>query len=70
MIQITKVNADECDRALQALRDHLDELAQMTEKYPVECSFGGYRFVFTSKAHIEALIVALDMKLAAYRSAA
>jgi hypothetical protein len=70
VIQITQANEQECDRALIALRDHLDDLARMTEKYPVECGFGGYRFVFTSKADIISLIDALDDKLKRYRAAA
>jgi plasmid stabilization system protein ParE len=67
VVEITATNADECERALENLRDHLDTLARMTERYPVECSFGGYRFVFTSRVDITTLISVLGSKLASYR---
>ena len=70
MLTITHENFGECNRASRALRDHLDELAKMTEKYPVECTFAGYRFVFRNRGDIESLIALLDEKLTPFLSAA
>jgi hypothetical protein len=70
MLTITHENFGECDRASQGLRDHLDEVVRMTEKYPVECTFAGYRFVFRNRGDIEKLIAMLDEKLAPFRQAA
>ena len=70
MLTITHENLGECTRASSALRDHLDELAEMTEKYPVECTFAGYRFVFRSRADIEKLLAMLDEKLTTFSHAA
>jgi len=69
-IKITAKNFDECQGALEALRAHLKKLVQMIQEYPVECQFAEYRFVFTSEAEIDALIVVLDKKLVDFRSAA
>jgi len=70
IIRITAKNIGECEAALLALRRHLDKLARMTETYPVECQFAGYRFVFSSRQDIVSLIDALDTRIAAFRSAA
>ena len=70
MLTITHKNFYECERASHELRAHLDELARMTQKYPVECTFAEYRFMFRSRADIVALLAQLDEKLASFRQAA
>ena len=69
-IKITGRNADECREALGALRLHLAKLVRMTKDYPLECSFAGYRFIFTSESDIQELIQSLDSKLVEFRAAA
>lgn len=69
-IKITRANAETCEVALKSLRDHLEILAQKTKTYPIECTFGEYRFVFTSRADITRLIDVLDTQLTEYRKAA
>jgi hypothetical protein len=69
-LKITSANAETCERALCSLRDHLEVLAQKTKIYPVECLFGEYRFVFTSRDDITRLIESLTVQLDAYRKAA
>lgn len=69
-VKITRSNATSIEEALNELRARLDELARLTESYPVECSFGGYRFVFSSREDIQGLIDVLDEKLRDYRAAA
>jgi hypothetical protein len=69
-VKITRANAETCEAALKSLRDHLEVLAQKTKTYPVECVFGEYRFVFTSRADITRLIDVLSAQLAAFRQAA
>jgi len=46
------------------LRDNLDTIAKVTEKYPVEFALGGFRFVFVARAEIEDVIQRLDEELA------
>jgi hypothetical protein len=65
-LKITSANAETCERALSSLRDHLEILAQRTKVYPVECTFGEYRFVFRSREDITNLIEILRVELAAY----
>jgi len=69
-IKITGKNFDECQEALAALRLHLNKLVKMTKEYPVECSFAGYRFIFSSESDIQELIQSLDAKLTEFRAAA
>jgi hypothetical protein len=69
-IRVNKQNVDALAGALEALRTHLRKLAALTKDYPVECSFAGYRFVFTSEGDIVELIETIDEKLTAFRSAA
>lgn len=69
-LKITSANAETCERTLSSLRDHLEVLARKTKTYPVECIFGEYRFVFTSRADIISLIDILTVQLAVYRKAA
>lgn len=69
-IIITKDNVEVFRGAAAALKAHLTKLVEMTKEYPVECSFGGYRFVFERESEILELISALDSKLKAFDSAA
>lgn len=62
--EVTLENLQLCKSARDALCANLTALAKLTEKYPVECKVGGFRFVFESKAEIEALIAALDAGIA------
>ena len=62
--EVTLQNLQLCTIARDALRDNLAILAKLTEKYPIECKFGGFRFVFESKVEIDALIAALDAGIA------
>jgi hypothetical protein len=70
MLTITHENFGACDRASHALKEHLEELVLMTEKYPVECNFAGYRFVFRNRGDITKLIALLEEKLTPFRQAA
>lgn len=70
VVKIRKDNVEVCEDALTALRKHLVKLAKMTDEYPVECNFGGYRFVFTCESDITDLISCLDEKISAYRRTA
>jgi hypothetical protein len=63
---VTSVNASEYRQALKSLRDHLDDLAEMTRQCPVVCSFGGFHTIFTSREDIVRLIEDLDRTLAAF----
>jgi hypothetical protein len=64
--KVTAQNLQLCIAARDALRSNLEKLARQTEKYPVECRFGGYRYVFESRAEIDALIAALDEGIAKF----
>ena len=68
--EITRKNVDSLDAFKAALVRHLEELARMTERYPVECRFGDFRFVFTSRRDIECLIGELTGRIDAVRRAA
>jgi len=70
MFTITHENFREFRQASRALRDHLDELVRMTEKYPVECNFAGYRFVFRNRQDIEKLISLVNEQLTPFSNAA
>jgi hypothetical protein len=70
MLTITNKNFRECQSASEELRAHLDLLARMTQQYPVECTFGGYRFIFRTRQDVIDLIAQLDEKLASFNSAA
>ena len=69
-LNISSVNAAEYQQALQSLRTHLDDLAEMTRRYPVVCSFGGFHTIFTSKEDILRLIDELGRAIAAFNTAA
>ena len=62
--KVTAQNLQLCRDARDALRANLETLAKLTKKYPVECRFGGFRFVFESRAEIDTLIRALDEGIA------
>jgi hypothetical protein len=65
--QIVEVRAGDVKMAAvvrDALRDNLDTIAKVTEKYPVEFALGGFRFVFVARAEIEDVIERLDAALA------
>lgn len=68
--EITKKNVESLDAFRGALVRHLEELAEMTKRYPVECQFEDLRFVFTSRADIEHLIAQLTGRIEAARAAA
>jgi hypothetical protein len=69
-IRVTPSNFQAVNRADKMLRSNLERLAEMTLKYPVECTFAEYRFIFRTRADIEGLIQAIDGKLKEYRRAA
>ena len=62
--EVTMQNLQLCKSARDSLRANLETLAKLTEKYPVECRFANFRFVFESRAEIDALIDALDKGIA------
>lgn len=68
--EITHQNVDSIEGFKSALVRHLEELAAMTERYPVECRFRDLRFVFTSRQDIEELIERLSGRIAQVRQAA
>lgn len=68
--EINRDNVDSMDLFRDALVRDLEELARMTERYPVECQFGELRFVFTSREDIEHLISRLRGEIEAVRAAA
>jgi hypothetical protein len=59
-VEVTAATAKMAAVVRAVLRDNLKTLAKITEKYPVEFAFGGFRFVFESKAEIEEVIRKLD----------
>lgn len=69
-LQVTRENVATCKRARQALRAHLDRLTAMTKRYPVECTFAGYRRVFRSRQDILNAIAELDRSIEAFDAAA
>lgn len=56
--------------ARDELIGNLEELARLTERYPVEITFGNYRFVFNTVDEIHELIQDMNEKIAAYEAAA
>jgi hypothetical protein len=65
VLEITRANIDECRIAASSLRANYERLATMVKRYPVMIDFAGYRVVFTAQAHIDEVIVAIDLKVAA-----
>lgn len=59
-IEVTLQNLQVCKKTRDSLRSNLEELARLTEKYPVECRIAGFRFVFESRDDIDAVLRALD----------
>jgi len=65
-IQITHENVYQCRDALGELEKRTDEFAKMTRRYPIECEFAGYRFVFANRGDINSLISTLKGKVERY----
>lgn len=55
--------------ARDELVESLDELERLAERYPVEITFGEYRFVFNSVAEIHALIDEMTRQIEAFKTA-
>jgi len=68
-ITITDDNATVFAAFHAELLAHLAELAEMTEKYPVEVQFKGLRYVFNSEDHIKQTISLIDEMLKNHRAA-
>lgn len=65
-IQITQGNVQQCSDALGELEERFNELAKMTRRYPIECTFADYRFVFLNREEIASLISTLKGKVERY----
>jgi hypothetical protein len=68
-LEVTVQNLQLCKSARDALRANLETLAKLTKKYPVECRFAGFRFVFESRADIDAVIATLETGIARLEAA-
>ena len=66
----TKVNADnlsECVTASNQIVKDFDDLVKLGEKYPVEISFGGNRYLFTTERGLRNIQRVLLEKIAEHK---
>jgi hypothetical protein len=68
-IRVTAENVDLFEGVLAAFKSDLEKLVQLTKKYPVEIEFGDYRFVFSSRSELVAVIKILEAGVRDYRMA-
>lgn len=69
-LRATAENVVEYRAVHAAFIRHLDMLKQMTEKYPVYCTFAGIGYVFESSEDIDKMIADLAAELQRYDAAA
>lgn len=69
-IRITRQNVGDYEMFHRELYDHLQELIELTLKYPVEVEFQELRFVFDSEADIRSAIALLAAQIGKFKNAA
>jgi hypothetical protein len=69
-LKVTRANLSLCEDALRELRSALEDIARMTRRYPVECIFGEFRFVFSSRRDVEDLLEILGSRITEFKAAA
>ena len=68
--KVTLDNVKLCEEAKAELIEHLEDLVNMTKRYPVECVFGDFRRVFANREDILAFIDELTKGIDLYKAAA
>lgn len=68
IIKVIKENIKLLEKILDAFRNDLEKLVELTHKYPVEVEFSEYRLVFSTREEIVWLISLLDCKIKQYYS--
>lgn len=63
IIKVSDQNIKELEDALNSLVVNKSKLVGLTEEYPLEIQFCGYRFVLENQTEIEELIASIDNKI-------